>query len=152
MLLIFLISQDFIVVHPTFLFFYFFLLSVQFHLHVAPSLDVIWLTARSFPPLLYNFFFLIQIATDEKDSILASIPADLKEKGSTLYASLIDGKVYRGTLAESAVCEKGNFSCTKLTLGRRRKQWNRHASHFVSFASIFIYLGILSLHWIGNFK
>ncbi|KAH9650867.1 peptidyl-prolyl cis-trans isomerase CYP37 [Citrus sinensis] len=34
----------------------------------------------------------IQIAMDEKDSILASIPADLKEKGSTLYASLIDGK------------------------------------------------------------
>ncbi|KAK1582861.1 hypothetical protein Q3G72_018961 [Acer saccharum] len=29
---------------------------------------------------------------DEKDSILGSIPADLKEKGSTLYASLIDGK------------------------------------------------------------
>ncbi|GMN65897.1 hypothetical protein TIFTF001_034957 [Ficus carica] len=34
----------------------------------------------------------LKIATDEKDSILASLPADLKEKGSTLYASLIDGK------------------------------------------------------------
>ncbi|KAH9650866.1 peptidyl-prolyl cis-trans isomerase CYP37 [Citrus sinensis] len=34
----------------------------------------------------------LKIAMDEKDSILASIPADLKEKGSTLYASLIDGK------------------------------------------------------------
>ncbi|XP_002530189.2 peptidyl-prolyl cis-trans isomerase CYP37, chloroplastic isoform X2 [Ricinus communis] len=34
----------------------------------------------------------LKIAKDEKDSILASIPADLKEKGSALYASLIDGK------------------------------------------------------------
>uniref|UniRef100_A0A6N2MEH7 Uncharacterized protein n=2 Tax=Salix viminalis TaxID=40686 RepID=A0A6N2MEH7_SALVM len=34
----------------------------------------------------------LKIAKDEKDSILASIPADLKETGSTLYASLIDGK------------------------------------------------------------
>ncbi|XP_050218334.1 peptidyl-prolyl cis-trans isomerase CYP37, chloroplastic isoform X1 [Mercurialis annua] len=34
----------------------------------------------------------LKIATDEKDSIMASIPADLKERGSTLYASLIDGK------------------------------------------------------------
>ncbi|ONI12854.1 hypothetical protein PRUPE_4G187400 [Prunus persica] len=34
----------------------------------------------------------LKIATDEKDSILASIPTDLREKGSTLYASLIDGK------------------------------------------------------------
>lgn len=33
------------------------------------------------------------MAMDEKDSIVASIPADLKEKGSELYASLIDGKV-----------------------------------------------------------
>lgn len=45
------------------------------------------------------FFFLIQIATDEKDSVLASLPADLKEKGSALYTSLINGKVYEGTLA-----------------------------------------------------
>ncbi|KAL9444161.1 hypothetical protein AB3S75_017359 [Citrus x aurantiifolia] len=34
----------------------------------------------------------LKIAMDEKDSILASIPADLKEKGSALYASLMDGK------------------------------------------------------------
>lgn len=34
----------------------------------------------------------LKIATDEKDSILASLPADLKEKGSMLYASLVDGK------------------------------------------------------------
>jgi hypothetical protein len=37
---------------------------------------------------------------DEKDSILASVPIDLKEKGSTLYASLIDGKVCEVTLEE----------------------------------------------------
>jgi hypothetical protein len=30
---------------------------------------------------------------DEKEVILASLPTNLKEKGSTLYASLIDGKV-----------------------------------------------------------
>ncbi|KAK1582568.1 hypothetical protein Q3G72_016322 [Acer saccharum] len=34
-----------------------------------------------------------RIAVDEKDYISGSIPADLKEKGSTLYASLIDRKV-----------------------------------------------------------
>lgn len=34
----------------------------------------------------------LKIATDEKDSILASIPTDLREKGSTLHASLINGK------------------------------------------------------------
>lgn len=34
-----------------------------------------------------------QIAVDDKDSIMASIPADLREKGSELYDSLIDGKV-----------------------------------------------------------
>ncbi|XP_042520907.1 peptidyl-prolyl cis-trans isomerase CYP37, chloroplastic isoform X2 [Macadamia integrifolia] len=34
----------------------------------------------------------LKIATDEKESILGSIPTDLKEKGSVLYASLIDGK------------------------------------------------------------
>ena len=52
----------------------------------------------------YIIFFLLQIAKDEKDSILASIPADLREKGSTLYTSLIDGKVHKGTLAESLAC------------------------------------------------
>ncbi|KAK8573667.1 hypothetical protein V6N13_009755 [Hibiscus sabdariffa] len=34
----------------------------------------------------------LKIAVDGKDSILASIPADLREKGSALYSSLIDGK------------------------------------------------------------
>ncbi|XVF04121.1 hypothetical protein REPUB_Repub05bG0054700 [Reevesia pubescens] len=34
----------------------------------------------------------LKIAVDGKDSILASIPADLREKGSTLYTSLIDGQ------------------------------------------------------------
>ncbi|PPD93030.1 hypothetical protein GOBAR_DD10062 [Gossypium barbadense] len=34
----------------------------------------------------------LKIAVDGKDSILASIPADLREKGSTLYSSLVDGK------------------------------------------------------------
>lgn len=43
----------------------------------------------------------LKIATDDKDSILASLPADLKEKGSTLYASLIDGKGGLKTLLES---------------------------------------------------
>ncbi|KAK3199133.1 hypothetical protein Dsin_022548 [Dipteronia sinensis] len=35
----------------------------------------------------------LKIVMDEKDSIMGSIAADLKEKGSTLYASLIDRKV-----------------------------------------------------------
>lgn len=48
----------------------------------------------------YDLTFLIQIAAGEKDSFLASIPDDLKEKGSTLYASLIDGKVYKGSIIE----------------------------------------------------
>ncbi|KAF5730637.1 peptidyl-prolyl cis-trans isomerase CYP37 chloroplastic [Tripterygium wilfordii] len=34
----------------------------------------------------------LKIAMDEKDSILASIPSDLKEKGYELYTSLMDGK------------------------------------------------------------
>ncbi|KAK9269598.1 hypothetical protein L1049_001374 [Liquidambar formosana] len=34
----------------------------------------------------------LKIAMNEKESILASVPTDLKEKGSILYASLIDGK------------------------------------------------------------
>lgn len=48
----------------------------------------------------FYFLFLIQVAIDEKDSIFASIPTNLKEKGSTLYASLIDRQVYEGTLKE----------------------------------------------------
>ncbi|XP_050247440.1 peptidyl-prolyl cis-trans isomerase CYP37, chloroplastic isoform X3 [Quercus robur] len=42
-----------------------------------------------------------EIAVDEKDSILASLPTNLKEKGSTLYASLIDGKGGLQALLES---------------------------------------------------
>lgn len=38
-------------------------------------------------------YILFQTAVDDKDSILAGIPADLREKGSELYDSLIDGKV-----------------------------------------------------------
>ncbi|XAR68374.1 Peptidylprolyl isomerase [Bertholletia excelsa] len=34
----------------------------------------------------------LKIARDEKVSILASVPAEFREKGSELYASLIDGK------------------------------------------------------------
>ncbi|XP_024959420.1 peptidyl-prolyl cis-trans isomerase CYP37, chloroplastic [Cynara cardunculus var. scolymus] len=34
----------------------------------------------------------LKIAVDEKESILASIPADQKENGLAIYASLIDGK------------------------------------------------------------
>ncbi|XP_024015620.1 peptidyl-prolyl cis-trans isomerase CYP37, chloroplastic isoform X2 [Eutrema salsugineum] len=34
----------------------------------------------------------LKVAIDDKDSILASIPADLKDKGSELYTSLVDGK------------------------------------------------------------
>ncbi|CAK9160211.1 unnamed protein product [Ilex paraguariensis] len=34
----------------------------------------------------------LKIAMDEKESVLASIPADLRDKGSDLYASFIDGK------------------------------------------------------------
>ncbi|KAJ4726256.1 Peptidyl-prolyl cis-trans isomerase chloroplastic-like [Melia azedarach] len=45
----------------------------------------------------------LKIATDEKDSILASIPADLKDKGSILYTALIDGK---GGLQELLKCIK----------------------------------------------
>ncbi|XP_061373861.1 peptidyl-prolyl cis-trans isomerase CYP37, chloroplastic [Gastrolobium bilobum] len=34
----------------------------------------------------------LKIAVDEKDSILASIPAELKERGTMVHATLIDGK------------------------------------------------------------
>lgn len=37
------------------------------------------------------------MAMDEKDSILTSIPADLREKGSQFYTSLVDGKVWKVT-------------------------------------------------------
>ncbi|KAH0880728.1 hypothetical protein HID58_068122 [Brassica napus] len=41
------------------------------------------------------------VAIDDKDSILASIPADLRDKGSELYASLVDGKGGLQALIES---------------------------------------------------
>lgn len=53
--------------------------------------------------MLYFFFSIIgllshclfhdQIAVDEKESILASLPADKKEKGLEIYTSLTEGKV-----------------------------------------------------------
>ncbi|KAL0311094.1 UNVERIFIED_CONTAM: Peptidyl-prolyl cis-trans isomerase CYP37, chloroplastic [Sesamum angustifolium] len=43
----------------------------------------------------------LKIAVDEKESILSSIPAELREKGSVLYASLIDGKDGLKSLLES---------------------------------------------------
>ncbi|GMY31693.1 peptidyl-prolyl cis-trans isomerase CYP37, chloroplastic isoform X1 [Fagus crenata] len=43
----------------------------------------------------------LKIAVDEKEVILASLPTNLKEKGSTLYASLIDGKGGLQALLES---------------------------------------------------
>ncbi|CAL5393347.1 unnamed protein product [Camellia sinensis] len=42
----------------------------------------------------------LKIAADEKQSILSSVPADFREKGSELYASLIDGKGGLQTLLE----------------------------------------------------
>ncbi|KAL5131405.1 Peptidyl-prolyl cis-trans isomerase CYP37, chloroplastic [Glycine soja] len=48
-----------------------------------------------------NLFIYIFIAVDEKDSILASIPAELKEKGSLVHASLIEGKGGLQTLLQS---------------------------------------------------
>ncbi|KAL2327696.1 hypothetical protein Fmac_021123 [Flemingia macrophylla] len=43
----------------------------------------------------------LKIAVDEKDSILASIPAELKERGSLVHASLIEGKGGLQTLIQS---------------------------------------------------
>ncbi|RRT51872.1 hypothetical protein B296_00046630, partial [Ensete ventricosum] len=37
-----------------------------------------------------------QIASEEKDSILGNIPIELKEKGSMLYTTLLDGKLSLG--------------------------------------------------------
>jgi len=36
---------------------------------------------------------VFQIAMDEKEAILGNIPSELKERGTLLYTSLIDGKV-----------------------------------------------------------
>ncbi|XP_022142899.1 peptidyl-prolyl cis-trans isomerase CYP37, chloroplastic isoform X2 [Momordica charantia] len=43
----------------------------------------------------------LKLAVDEKDLILGSIPPDSKEKGSSLYTTLIDGKGGLQTLLES---------------------------------------------------
>ncbi|WOK91913.1 peptidyl-prolyl cis-trans isomerase CYP37, chloroplastic isoform X1 [Canna indica] len=43
----------------------------------------------------------LKIATEEKDKILSSVPAELKEKGSMLYTSLLDGKGGLQNLIES---------------------------------------------------
>ncbi|KAJ7948608.1 Peptidyl-prolyl cis-trans isomerase chloroplastic-like [Quillaja saponaria] len=43
----------------------------------------------------------LKIAMDEKDSILSSTPTDLRERGSILYASLIEGKGGLQALLES---------------------------------------------------
>ncbi|KAL5131407.1 Peptidyl-prolyl cis-trans isomerase CYP37, chloroplastic [Glycine soja] len=51
--------------------------------------------------LNFDNFLPHQIAVDEKDSILASIPAELKEKGSLVHASLIEGKGGLQTLLQS---------------------------------------------------
>lgn len=47
---------------------------------------------------------------DEKESILASVPAELKEKGSLLHASLIDGKVLLKDCNFGILVEGLNFS------------------------------------------
>ncbi|KAG0497129.1 hypothetical protein HPP92_001820 [Vanilla planifolia] len=47
----------------------------------------------------------LQIAMEQKESILFSIPEELKEKGTTLFASLIDGK---GGLQNLLECIKEN--------------------------------------------
>ncbi|KAK1284241.1 hypothetical protein QJS10_CPB21g00701 [Acorus calamus] len=41
---------------------------------------------------LHFFCDITQIAVDEEESILGSLPPELKEKGATLYTSLVDGK------------------------------------------------------------
>lgn len=48
-----------------------------------------------FSPRLHCPFvlFYFQIATNEKESILSSMPDELREKGSVLHASLTEGKV-----------------------------------------------------------
>lgn len=56
-------------------------------------LDLYYFCENSGSTRLNSFTKLFQVAVDDKDSILASIPADLKDKGSELYASLIDSKV-----------------------------------------------------------
>lgn len=42
---------------------------------------------------IHFVLFLFQIAVDEKEAILFSMPTEFRENGSILYASLIDGQV-----------------------------------------------------------
>lgn len=44
---------------------------------------------------IYNFVRLVQIAMDNKEAILGSIPAEHKEEGSKLYTSLLEEKVIK---------------------------------------------------------
>lgn len=45
-------------------------------------------------PLIHFVCYIsCQVALDKKEAILASVPAESKERGSLLYESLIDGKV-----------------------------------------------------------
>lgn len=46
----------------------------------------------------------MQIATENKEAMLASMPAELKEKGSELYTTLLEGKV--STLLEPEIVKK----------------------------------------------
>lgn len=50
--------------------------------------NLLWLSSYYIEVLFF------QIATEEKDAILGNIPIELKEKGSVLYTTLLDGKVH----------------------------------------------------------
>lgn len=65
-------------------------LVLDFH-YVCKNSGIVSITFASYR--LNCLTKLFQVAIDDKDTILASIPADLKDKGSELYATLIDGKV-----------------------------------------------------------
>ncbi|ONK64463.1 uncharacterized protein A4U43_C07F26300 [Asparagus officinalis] len=50
-------------------------------------------TREALAILSTSIFIQSQIAIEEKESILGSIPEDFKERGSLLYTTLIDGKI-----------------------------------------------------------
>lgn len=54
--------------------------------------------------LIICFPHTCQVALDEKEAILGSIPAESKEKGSLLYTTLIEGKVVHNFLAHYSQC------------------------------------------------
>lgn len=68
---------------------------LSYHLSSTHIGRIILSTISIFLCCFYLSIFLpqFQIAKDEKESILASVPADLRDKGLELYTSLIDGKV-----------------------------------------------------------